>query len=37
LAQTLRERGYKNVWALKGGFDAWRDAELPLERKQQAA
>jgi rhodanese-related sulfurtransferase len=37
LAQKLRERGYEKVWALKGGFDAWRNAELPLERKREAA
>jgi rhodanese-related sulfurtransferase len=37
LAQTLRERGYENVWALQGGFDAWREADLPLERKREAA
>jgi rhodanese-related sulfurtransferase len=37
LAQKLRERGYKNVWALKGGFDAWRNAGLPVDSKQEAA
>jgi rhodanese-related sulfurtransferase len=37
LAQTLRQRGYENVWALQGGLDAWRKANLPLESKQEAA
>jgi rhodanese-related sulfurtransferase len=37
LAQKLLALGYKNVWALQGGFDAWRNAGLPVERKQQAA
>jgi rhodanese-related sulfurtransferase len=33
LAQDLRQRGYKNVWALKGGMDAWEAAGLPLDKK----
>jgi rhodanese-related sulfurtransferase len=37
LAQKLRERAYKNVWALRGGFDARRNAGLPVESKQGAA
>jgi rhodanese-related sulfurtransferase len=37
LAQKLLEHGYKDVYALKGGFDAWQQADLPLERKQEAA
>jgi rhodanese-related sulfurtransferase len=37
LAQKLLELGYKNVWALKGGFDAWLNAGFPVERKRQAA
>jgi len=37
LAQKLREQGYKNVWALKGGFDAWRNAGLPVVSKEEAA
>jgi len=37
LAQKLREHGYQQVWALKGGLEAWKNAGLPLERKQKAA
>jgi rhodanese-related sulfurtransferase len=37
LAQKLRERGYQNVWALQGGFDAWRNAGMPVESKTKAA
>jgi rhodanese-related sulfurtransferase len=37
LAQKLHERGYKNVWALQGGFDAWGNAGLPVESKEAAA
>jgi rhodanese-related sulfurtransferase len=37
LAQKLTEQGFKKVWALKGGFDAWRDAGLPVEPKSKAA
>ena len=32
-----RQRGYQQVWALKDGLDAWKNAGLPLERKQKAA
>ena len=31
VAQTLREKGYKNAEALEGGYVAWKDAGLPLE------
>jgi len=37
LVQKLQERGYEDVWALEGGFDAWRNAGLPVESKRQAA
>ena len=37
MAQKLRDFGYKDAWALEGGFDAWSDAALPLETKQRAA
>lgn len=37
LAQKLREHEYERVWALQGGFDAWLNAGLPLERKTKAA
>jgi hypothetical protein len=28
---ALRQRGYRNVWALQGGLDAWNDSKLPLD------
>jgi rhodanese-related sulfurtransferase len=31
VALELSERGYRDVYALKGGFDAWKQAGLPLE------
>jgi len=37
LAHELRKRGFPNAFALKGGFDAWREAGMPLEDKQKAA
>jgi rhodanese-related sulfurtransferase len=37
LAQKLQDLGYKKVWALQGGFDAWRDAGFPLEPKRKVA
>jgi rhodanese-related sulfurtransferase len=37
LAQKLQERGYKDAWALKGGFDAWQKAGLPVEKRREAA
>jgi rhodanese-related sulfurtransferase len=33
VAQTLADQGFSNVHPLYGGFDAWRDAGYPLERK----
>ena len=33
VAQTLMENGWKNVHPLYGGFDAWTEAGLPVERK----
>jgi rhodanese-related sulfurtransferase len=29
-AEILKEKGYKEVYQLKGGLDAWREAKLPL-------
>jgi len=29
----LLDHGFKNVYALKGGFDAWYKAGYPLEPK----
>jgi len=37
LAQKLQQRGYKNVYALQGGFHAWQNAGLPVESKREAA
>jgi rhodanese-related sulfurtransferase len=34
VALKLRQMGYENVHALKGGFDAWREAKLPLDSRQ---
>jgi rhodanese-related sulfurtransferase len=31
----LREHGYKAL-ALAGGYDAWRDTELPLDKPNMA-
>jgi rhodanese-related sulfurtransferase len=36
LAQKLRERGFQ-AWALRGGYDAWIAAGLPVEQKSKAA
>jgi rhodanese-related sulfurtransferase len=33
VAQELTERGWKNVHPLYGGFDAWLEAGLQLDRK----
>ena len=33
MALQLLEKGYKNVHPLHGGFDAWRQAGLPLDPK----
>jgi rhodanese-related sulfurtransferase len=29
-AEILREKGFKEVFQLKGGLDAWKHAKLPL-------
>jgi rhodanese-related sulfurtransferase len=31
VARELADRGFRDVYALKGGFDGWRKATLPLE------
>jgi rhodanese-related sulfurtransferase len=33
VALFLRKRGY-DAYAIRGGIDAWRDAEYPLEAKE---
>ncbi|HXG64044.1 MAG TPA: hypothetical protein VNO70_02990 [Blastocatellia bacterium] len=35
MAQKLMEQGYNNVHPLYGGFEAWRDANAPLEPKEE--
>lgn len=29
-AEILKEKGFKEVYQLKGGLNAWKDAKLPL-------
>jgi rhodanese-related sulfurtransferase len=36
LAQKLQQNGY-DAYALKNGYQAWRDAGFPVEAKRQAA
>ena len=31
MALRLRELGFRNAFALRGGFDAWQEAGFPLE------
>ena len=33
MAHDLRKLGFKKVFALKGGYQGWCDAKLPLEKK----
>ena len=35
-ALTLTQAGFRNVFALEGGFDAWKKAGLPVEQKIEA-
>lgn len=30
-ADALQQMGYRNVWSMKGGIRAWREAGYPLE------
>ena len=32
-AKSLQDMGYQNVFSLDGGFRAWKEADLPLEKK----
>lgn len=32
-AKSLQDMGYQNVFSLTGGFRAWKEARLPLEKK----
>jgi rhodanese-related sulfurtransferase len=34
VALKLMQQGYKNVYPLLGGFQAWRKAGYPVERRQ---
>jgi rhodanese-related sulfurtransferase len=34
VAQTLREHGIESVQALKGGWEAWKQAGYPVEPKE---
>jgi len=31
VARELKEQGFDNVFALRGGFKAWQQAGLPVE------
>jgi rhodanese-related sulfurtransferase len=33
VAQQLRDQGYPSSYALRGGFDAWKEAGGPTEQK----
>jgi rhodanese-related sulfurtransferase len=35
VAQELEDRGYKDVHALHGGYDAWVKAGLPVEPRAE--
>jgi rhodanese-related sulfurtransferase len=34
-AQILRDKGYKNVYELDGGLNAWKEAGLPVDDSQK--
>lgn len=36
-AARLRELGFEEIFALEGGFEAWRDGQYPLEMRSGAA
>ena len=33
MAQVLLDNGFESVRALQGGFDAWKEAGMPVEGK----
>jgi rhodanese-related sulfurtransferase len=33
--QILREKGFKNAYALLGGTAAWKEAKYPMESSEQ--
>jgi rhodanese-related sulfurtransferase len=33
VAQQLQDQGFREVYALQGGFDAWKQAGCPVEPK----
>jgi len=35
VAQVLEEHGFKEAHPLIGGYDAWKDAGLPVEARQK--
>ncbi len=35
VASTLKALGYKHVYSLKGGFDAWKLAGYPFEKIEE--
>ena len=37
LAKELEARGYDKIWALQGGFEAWRRAGYPIQTRRKAA
>ena len=35
MALKLNDKGYRKVYALKGGFAAWEEADYPLQDKPE--
>jgi rhodanese-related sulfurtransferase len=33
VARYFLQKGYPKVYAIKGGWNAWKEAELPVEKK----
>ena len=36
-ADSLQQMGYRNVVSMEGGFTAWREAALPVDKASQAS